>query len=79
VDRPRAGVEDRPHGVLVTGLDGQERQVLTVAAADRPAEDDDPALDELVGECGVLVPEGLPADIPGVIPARVTAGLAALV
>ncbi|MGH3249381.1 MAG: hypothetical protein ACRDOI_24680 [Trebonia sp.] len=70
MDRPRVGVKSRPHGVLVSGLDGQQRKVPAVPAADRAAEDDDPAADELVSESGVPVPEGLLADVPGVIPAR---------
>ena len=47
---PRVGVEDRPHRVLIGGLDGQERDVLVVIAGDRAAEDDDPAVNLLQAE-----------------------------
>ena len=55
VDRPRVGVEDRPQCALIGGLDRQERDILIGVAADRPAEDDDPAVDKAFGEGGVLV------------------------
>lgn len=47
---PRVGVGDRPHYVLVGGLDGQKGDVLLVIAGNRPAEDDGPAAGEHVGE-----------------------------
>jgi hypothetical protein len=68
--RPRVGVEGRPQRVLIGGLDGQQRDVLLVIAGDRPAEDDDPLVDEPVGEHGMLVKEGLLADAAGVVPVR---------
>jgi threonine/homoserine/homoserine lactone efflux protein len=68
VHYPRIVVEDRPQRALIGRLDGQQRDVLRLIADDRAAEEDDPAVDEIVGEGGVLGEEGLLARAAVVVP-----------
>jgi threonine/homoserine/homoserine lactone efflux protein len=68
VHYPRIFVEDRPQRALIGHLDGQQRDVLRLIADDRAAEEDDPAVDEIVGEGGVLGEEGLLARAAVVVP-----------
>ena len=70
VHRPRVRVEDRAGRVLVGRLHRQQRDVLLVIAGDRPAQEDDPPLDQLIGEVPVLVPETLLARTARPIPVR---------
>ena len=68
VHRPRVSVEDRTQRALIGRLDGQQRDVLRIIAADRAAEEDYPAVDEIVGEGAVLGEEGLLTDAAAVVP-----------
>jgi threonine/homoserine/homoserine lactone efflux protein len=68
VHYPRIVVEDRPQRALIGRLDGQQRDVLRLIAADRAADEDDPAIDKIVGEGGMLGEEGLLARAAVVVP-----------
>jgi hypothetical protein len=67
---PRVGVEDRPRRALATRLDRQQRDVFRIIAGDRPAENNDPPLDQPIGKRGVLIKERLLPATPRVIPVR---------
>jgi hypothetical protein len=70
VHDPRVVVEDQAQRVLAGGLHGEQGDVLIVGAVDRSAQDDDLAVDELVGEGGVLLEVRLLANAAGMVPVR---------